>query len=443
MGSSCDLTDAIPFPLGAACKPSDRTHEQRTWVAERSEEACFVFSPAVGSNEQVATPRSCLEPRRATADQGGPLSVNPLTGFAKHAGAPHQQAGRTASYSSRHARAQKNGAGEVSERRGKQYYFFGAAGGEGETQAFGPAQPPSSPHLRGPALRIPTRSEPPLTPGATGGDRKDSGVLREGVPGLPRLPEARNLTNLLDARETDAVMTDYFNFLFLKGHPAHRGDKVLAWFVHHQPGYSRQGNPGSSRKAYPLAVWAALVLQLVLLVCLSAYTRPSELFRWRLLSLVRPTAQISTEWSLLLSPDKEGVRSKVGEFDDSLVLDSPYLKPWASGLFKTIKQGRPEEPLWDFPYCDFIRCFTKAADRLSLPVSPYQLRIDRSRTCAAWWKSKSGDGRWKSHKSVASYEKSARLAATFGSLPLRVQQFCLSAEKHLGDVMSGSCPKFE
>ena len=88
------------------------------------------------------------------------------------------------------------------------------------------------------------------------------------MPGLPRLPEARNLTNLLDARETDAVMTDYFNFLFLKGHPAHRGDKVLASFVHHQPGYSRQGNlrlpaaaralkgwrrlaPGSSRKAYP------------------------------------------------------------------------------------------------------------------------------------------------------------------------------------------------
>ena len=204
------------------------------------------------------------------------------------------------------------------------------------------------------------------------------------------------MTNLLDARETDAVMTDYFNFLFLKGHPAHRGDKVLASFVHHHPGYSRQGNlrlpaaaralkgwrrlaPGSSRNPYPLAVWAALA-------CLSAYMRPSELFRCRLLSLVRPTAQISTEWSLLLSPDKEGVRSKVGEFDDSLVLDSPYLKPWASGLFKTIKQGRPEEPLWDFPYCDFIRCFTKAADRLSLPVSPYNCATpDRPSTAAATW----------------------------------------------------------
>ena len=191
VGSSCDLTDVIPFPLGAARKPSDRTHEQRTWSSKRSEEACFVSSPAIGSSEQVKTPSSCFEPRRAATEQGAPFSVSPLTGFAEHARAPHQQTGRAPSCPSRHARA-PNGTSEESERRGEQHHF-GTTGGKGKAQAFGSTQPSPPSHLRGPALRVSNGSQPSLSPGAAGGDRKNSGVLREGVPGVPRLPEGSQL----------------------------------------------------------------------------------------------------------------------------------------------------------------------------------------------------------------------------------------------------------
>ena len=62
---------------------------------------------------------------------------------------------------------------------------------------------------------------------------------------------------------------------------------------------------------------------------------------------------MSTEWALLLSPEEEKVRSKTGEFDGSLILDSPYLKTWGAEIFKVMKQPAAEELLWDFQYSDF------------------------------------------------------------------------------------------
>ena len=133
--------------------------------------------------------------------------------------------------------------------------------------------------------------------------------------------------------EVDQVVTDYFNYLFTAGHPAHRGDKIIASLMHFRSHYSRMGSgklrrcwralkgwrqlsPGQSRRAMPLSVWSGISMELVrmgqlriaifLMVGLSSYSRPSELIRCRLFSLVRPTRGINDHWCLLLSPGAAG-----------------------------------------------------------------------------------------------------------------------------------------
>ena len=100
-------------------------------------------------------------------------------------------------------------------------------------------------------------------------------------------------------------------------------------------GYRRLA-PGRTRKTYPLAVWAAIAVEMkrigylrmavFVLVAVSSYARPSELLRARVCSLMRPATGVTKTWSLLLSPEEENVKSKTGEFDVSL-LDSPWLAP--------------------------------------------------------------------------------------------------------------------
>ena len=268
--------------------------------------------------------------------------------------------------------------------------------------------------------------------------------------------------------ELDSCLNRYFNHLFLQGQPAHRGDKILATVMHHLPQYGRQGTqklphswralkgwrrlaPGSSRKAYPLSVWAAIscemqrrgYLQMALftMMALSAYCRPGELLRCRVYSLVRPSPMITEFWTLLLNPEERPERSKVGEYDDSVALDSPYLKSWGPILMRQLTDRDPELPLWNFDYSHYSKVFSLTVDCLGIDMTPCQLRhsgpsIDRSRNLRSLEEVQKR-GRWKSHKSVARYEKSARLAANFQALLPSLQHHCLIAEQQLGAVMLG------
>ena len=175
-----------------------------------------------------------------------------------------------------------------------------------------------------------------------------------------------------------------------------------------------------------------LRMAIFLLLGLSSYARPSELLRCTVACLVAPSKRVTDHWSLVLNPEESGTPSKVGEYDDSVLLDSAWLKPWAPRLFRTLVQGAGNRPLWDFEYSDFLSYFNQAAARLQLPVTPYQWRhsgpsIDISRRLRTLTEVQKR-GRWKSQKSVTRYEKSGRLAMNFNGLPLKVQQHCLEAE---------------
>ena len=109
----------------------------------------------------------------------------------------------------------------------------------------------------------------------------------------------KNALSLNTPSSVDTALTKYMNHLFLQGHPSHRGDKLLASYMHRHPEFNRFGSsrlphsyralkgwrklaPGSSRKAFPLAVWAAISVEMVrqnclrmalfTMTCVSAYT---------------------------------------------------------------------------------------------------------------------------------------------------------------------------
>ena len=125
-------------------------------------------------------------------------------------------------------------------------------------------------------------------------------------------------------------------------------------------------------------------MALFLLVALSSYARPSELLRAKVYSLVWPANGITRTWSLLLAPEEEGLPTKTGDFNVSILLDSPWMASWADGLFDSLKRCHPTSPLWDFGYKDYNSMFQSLSNHFGIQVTPYQTRhsgpsIDRSR----------------------------------------------------------------
>ena len=246
-------------------------------------------------------------------------------------------------------------------------------------------------------------------------------------------------------KDLDAALTKYFNHLFdLAGtsspsgrqdpgfsdaSPASQGTEKLPHRWRSLKGW-RQLAPGSSWKAYPLAVWAAICcemkrkgyLQMALftMMGLSSYARPGELLRCRVYSLVRPSPAITEFWTLPLNPEGRADRSKVGEFDDSLPLDSPYLRPWASQLLNSWWIGAPSFPFaWCFDYSHYSKVFSQVADALGLNMTPYNrfATVDPQSTKAeifeACWRFRNGeDGEatrvWPGTKSVQGWRQISR-----------------------------------
>ncbi|CAE7628065.1 pksN [Symbiodinium sp. CCMP2592] len=201
--------------------------------------------------------------------------------------------------------------------------------------------------------------------------------------------------------QVDAAIVKFMNACFWKGHQAHKGEKLLASFMHSNPSFGRLGSrklprswralkgwrrlcPAHSRRPWPLAVWCAIACELrrmkrtrmavYTMVALSTYARPSELLRCTTYSLIPPVRSATAEWTLLLSPEHLETPGKTGEYDLSVSLDSSYLKPWSLSVFGLLKKQEPTAPLWDFSYGDYVKAFSLAAQGLGLQLSPYQMR---------------------------------------------------------------------
>ena len=101
----------------------------------------------------------------------------------------------------------------------------------------------------------------------------------------------------------------------------------------------------------------------------------------------------------------------------SILLDSDWAKD-LTPLWERLRAVAGPGPLWDFDYGEYLHTFRRAARLIGAPdLVPYQTRhsgpsVDRARGSRSLLEVQKR-GQWKSGKSVARYEKHARLADSF------------------------------
>ena len=84
---------------------------------------------------------------------------------------------------------------------------------------------------------------------------------------------------------------------------------------------------------------------LAVLIGVDGYLRPRELLSIRVGDLKRPTSAAVKHWVILLYPTGRGETSKVGEQDDTIILDSGRME-WLGAVLEAISTRDPAEPLF-------------------------------------------------------------------------------------------------
>jgi integrase len=271
------------------------------------------------------------------------------------------------------------------------------------------------------------------------------------------------------AAEKDAVLVAWLNHLYMRGHDTSLGSKVMASFMFHRPRFGRLGSERTPRAWRCLKGWRLLApprsrvpraWPLVAAICMSllrrnkvdmaawmvlafgAYLRPSECMNLVRGNLVRPVNTITRRWTLLVCAELEGLRSKTGTTDDSIVWDSPHLL-WFDKVLETLNAGDQKAALWRFTYPEI----TKEIKAASLAVGvrdfvPYQLRhagpswdrLQSYRTLQSIQKR----GRWRSFLSVTRCEKGARVVSDYLLLSAALRRHCEQCARDLEACMLGT-----
>ena len=111
----------------------------------------------------------------------------------------------------------------------------------------------------------------------------------------------------------------------------------------------------------------------MLMIVLTNYTRPCEVFRIKRGQLVPPFRGATTHW-MLLNPEELKQPSKMAIFDDSIDLSNKMV-PWMMHLVEAAAAGPRDENVFSFSYEEFAREFRRLVKRLRLTTCvPYQTR---------------------------------------------------------------------
>ena len=272
---------------------------------------------------------------------------------------------------------------------------------------------------------------------------------------------------LVEPSEVDALAVAYMNQQFLMGMMAWHGERLLAGILFLKGTLGKMGAtglprswralqgwrkcvPGVSRVPHPLALWAAMAVDLsrrghplmsvMLLLAFSCYLRPGDAFCLRRGDFIPPASGVTTTWTLLLYPQERLERSKAGTADNSLALDSAWLQ-WLSPVLAVISQGDSESSPWNFTYLEYLKQLKASAARLGVQLVPYQCRhsgvsVDR----ANGWRSQEAcqkRGRWASIRSLVRYEQHGRLGHTIMQYSATLRAHIHLCERHLEAVVLG------
>ena len=271
-----------------------------------------------------------------------------------------------------------------------------------------------------------------------------------------------DLENQTD-EDVDHGLVRYFEHLFFRGEQATVGLKILAGLMHLFPAFGRMGGrhiplawrglkgwrimtPGRSRRPETLGLWAGvanalchmnqMLMGFFVMLSVSTYDRPSSLLALTRAGIIEPGKTRHRCFSLLLHPEELKVPSKTMDFDVSILLDSPYLQ-WAGPILSSLRQ-QARDPVWGFDYWTYLKHFRAVATRLNIKIDPYQTRhsgasIDRE----ARWRSLpevKQRGAWKTDKSVARYDKHARVGHSAQSYPPLLATYFDQCEACLADI---------
>ena len=181
------------------------------------------------------------------------------------------------------------------------------------------------------------------------------------------------------------------------------------------------------------------------MLTVDTYMRPGEILGLRGSSLISPQPRLGRSYrhyAVLAHPWAHGRASKVGQFDESIMLDSPN-RLWMNQLAAKLLETRSKaEFLADFSYREWATVWRSCCLTLGLPAATlYVLRHtgasdDRLRRNRSLPEIKRR-GRWASETSVKRYEKSARTMAVIEHWPPRLLQHLRLCENLLSPVLLG------
>ena len=283
--------------------------------------------------------------------------------------------------------------------------------------------------------------------------------------------------NGLDTSSPEAIVylvLDYLDELFLHGHAHGDGSKTWAaiqFFVprvlEYHEGVARvqralrgwvKRAPESSRFPIPAPVVFAIVgslcrsrdalgpvAGLMVLVQFLSYLRPGDLVDLRPADLVEslPHVDVSMRhWALLVRASAAGGKStKTGEFDQSVVLDSPGFE-FLDRAFRVLKGARQHSPLlWPLSMEEYGALFHKTLERLQL--HEFGLTVYALRHAGASWDLLTGQrdllsvkerGFWRSETSMRRYTKAARSLQMAGAIPVNVIAFGNAVKENFTEI---------
>ena len=288
---------------------------------------------------------------------------------------------------------------------------------------------------------------------------------------------AARFWNWLSDEQLGGVVIAVLDEYFWKGRSASDGEKLVAALKHFLARYRRLGagslpratsalvafaklRPPLQRTPLPLVVLCAicgvllrrglLPVVLQLLLASTSYLRLSESDLLQVKCLVRPTPAAGPEyqlWGLLLHPSSEVQPSKVGLYDEAIMLDdeiSLALLPFFEVL---VTSRHPDDMLWPHDGAALSKEFMMACDELHLGcLSPcrYKLRhggasedIRANRRSLLAVKRR---GRWSDDRSLKRYGKETLLLSELQKVDPAVLAFGRLVQDNLSHLLLQSLP---
>ncbi|CAK0819536.1 unnamed protein product, partial [Prorocentrum cordatum] len=215
------------------------------------------------------------------------------------------------------------------------------------------------------------------------------------------------------------ALADFMNREFEQGHKSWRGEKLLAGIIFHSLRYGKNGydklprtlralkgwcraSPSRSRGPLTAGMRVSIVVEIARLGFLMA----------AVLTLIMVEGCLRPGEILGLTPEGN-LRSKTGESDDSIPLDSRRCG-WMDAIDQVFSR-RPQgsERLLDWSYREYVGVFRRAAANLNWTVVPDQGRrtgasADRAENLRTQEQAMKR-GRWQALRSVRRYEKAGRV----------------------------------